>query len=381
MRIAAALAGALTVPAPANAPAITPSPGAPRVELHWIAAPGCPSSRAVTKQLHALLGATAQPTDTARAVGRLRKSLGTYRLHLEIESAGRREIRQLQAVDCTLLARAGVLVIAVTVDALKTEANTTRRPASPAPNDVAGPPVPTPPRPEPRAITPPPEPPPEPPPDGPAHAPSPHAPRVPADDTAAVVDRPEPASGSSSATSTPNSARPWAHGVTVGVGAGGATGMVPGLTAGLEGRLEWRIGPVLLTAAGYHWLARPRRLEPEVGIESALSGGHLGAGVVLGSARLEVPLSAGVELAAMHGRGVGAQVQPNEARDLWVGLAIGTALRGWLSPRFALYAHLTGTLSIRRPAMQLSFDGEARETFRLPPVGARLVVGPLFRIF
>lgn len=380
MRIAAALVGALIVPAPANALTTTPSTDAPRVELRWTSVAGCPSSRAVADQLQALLGTTAQPTGTARARGRLRDSIDAYVLHLEVEVADRREIREIQAADCTLLTRAGVLVIAVTVDALQTEASTNRRPpASPALDDVPGPPIQIPRPPEPRPIPPPPERSTQ----GRAASSSPPAPRTPAElvDTASTDDRSIPASASWAAAPAPDSARRWTHGVTVGVGAGGATGMVPGLTAGFEGQLGWRIGPLLLTAAGYHWLARPLPLAPQIGIESALSGGHLGVGAVLGPARLEVPLSVGVDLAAMHGRGVGAQVQPNEARDLWVGLAIGTGLWGWLSPRLALYAQIAGTLSIRRPAMQLSFDGEAREAFRLPPVGARLVVGPLFRIF
>lgn len=343
MMLASALLGGLVSTAGLM---MAPAPGDPQMELRWTSIPGCPDHATIARQLDALLGST-ERARSVRAVGTLHHTVEAYALHLEIEAYGRRESRRLHAADCALLSRAGVLVIAVTVDALTTDAHIdTRRPP-----DLVDVPEPPPAVPEPAA-------------------PSPAARSTP------TPSRPD--------LSPPARARPrrrWTQGLTLGAGAGVATGMVPGVTGGLEGQLGWRVGPVRLDAAGYHWFSRSTLLQPEAGIEGALSGGRLRVCVALVEGRVEVPLCAGADLAAMHGGGVGSRVQSNDVRDLWVAVAGGTGVVGWLRPRIALSARLEGTLGLRRPAMFLGVDGAVREAFRMPPVGARLVVGPLFRVF
>jgi hypothetical protein len=157
--------------------------------------------------------------------------------------------------------------------------------------------------------------------------------------------------------------------------------MTPGIAGGLEGELAWRLGPVRLAAAGFHWFPRSTELQPQAGIQAALSGGSLRGCLAFARTRLEVPLCAGLDLAAMHGGGIGSSVQPRPVSALWVGLAAGAGVTVWVVERFALQARAEGVLGVWRPAMFLEVDGEPREVFRMPPVGVRLLVGPLVRLW
>ena len=77
----------------------------------------------------------------------------------------------------------------------------------------------------------------------------------------------------------------------------------------------------------------------------------------------------------------GSAVRRRAVADLWVGVAAGTGIAFWATRRFALQARVEGVLGARRPAMFLVIDGEPREAFRMLPVGARLLVGPLVRLW
>jgi hypothetical protein len=145
--------------------------------------------------------------------------------------------------------------------------------------------------------------------------------------------------------------------------------------------LGWRRGSLRLALAGFHWFSRSIDLQPQVGIEAALSGGSLRGCLAFERARLEVPLCAALDLAAMHGGGTGSAVRRRAATDLWVGVAMGTGLSFWVTRRLALQARLEGVLGARRAAMFLVEDGEPREVFRMPPVGVRLFAGPVVRLW
>lgn len=332
---------------------IEPAPGEPApVELRWQAVPGCPDRAAVEQALGALVRADSY-AGGAQVSGRLEGELGSYALHLEIALASQREVRELRAHDCTLLARAGVLVAAVTLDALATVASVAAMTERPAALDRALD-VPLPPDP----------------------ATAPERPRArPRPDVARL----EPVTEARPGPTDARTARP--RSATLGASAGASVGMTPGLAGGLEAELAWRLGSVRLAVSGFHWFSRSTELRPEVGIEAALSGAALRACVVFGRTRLEAPMCFGPALAAMHGGGEGAAVQRRDAAALYVGLAAGAGLAVWVAPRFALQARVEGVLGLRRPAMALRLELEPREAFRMPPVGVQLWVGPLVRVW
>lgn len=321
------------------------------VPLRWESVAGCPEAAAIERELGALVGEGSR-TDAAEVSGRLRVDRGAYVLHLEVARAGRSEARELRAHDCSVLARAGVLVAAVTLDALGTAAAVDAIAAA-----------------------------------EPAHVPEPAV--VPA--RAGLEGEPAPgregsrpgeAAPSPTSQSTPGRRPPPRRGgVTLAASAGVSQGMTPGVAGGIEGELRWRRGPVRLAVAGFHWFSRATELQPEVGVEAALSGGSLRGCVAFERARLEVPLCTGLDLAAMHGGGSGSRVVRRDVVDLWLGVFGGAGLVLWPTRRLALQARVEGVLAARRAAMFLVIDDAPRDVFRMAPVGLRLWVGPLVRLW
>ncbi len=337
------------------------------LELRWATAPGCPHATVLRDQLDDLLAVSAPGRSSASASGRLEAEGDGYVLHLEVSASGGHEDRRLRAKDCSVLTTAGALVIAVTVDALATETAVEQQRRS-----LAEPAVP----------------------DGPV---VPAEPAAPAGDTrlipgagvppAPIPARAEPVEPSSSTESlepprrtSPRTPR-WKRGGTLGASGAVAMGLTPGITGGFEVGIGWRIGPVRWVAAGYHWLSRSTELRSEVGVRSALSGASIRSCLAFERARLEVPLCLGLDLAAMHGAGDGTSVRAQPVRDLWVGSSAGSGLVGWLTDRFALQARVDLVLGLRRPAMFLNIGGTPTEAFRMSPVAARLLVGPVVRLW
>ncbi|MCX4243544.1 hypothetical protein [Paraliomyxa miuraensis] len=331
------------------------SPGEPPgVELQWETVPGCPEQVVVEQELLELLDASPS-RDVVQVRGRLTGERGAHRLRLEVVVADRREARTLVAGDCMALSRAGVLVVAVTVDALTT-AWRVENAAEPR---------------EAQPVVPPPSVPdlePRPPPERTALEPRPTVATEGAEPSAA--DRVE-------GSTLPR----WPRGGTLSAGGGASIGLTPGLAGGLEGALTWRIGAARLSAAGFHWFSRTTELQPEAGVEAALFGGSLRGCLAFERARWEAPLCTSVELAAMHGGGTGTAVRRREVLALWVGGSVGLGLDLALSARFGLWARVDAVLSMRRPAMFLVVEGQPREAFRISPVGARLFIGPCVRLW
>ncbi|MEM7155983.1 MAG: hypothetical protein AAF799_24235 [Myxococcota bacterium] len=325
------------------------------VELRWETVPSCPSRQRVREELGALLGPAA-PAE-ARAHGTLRGREGAYALQLEIEVGERREQRQLEAADCTLLTRAGVLVIAVTVDALAVRA-TLEPPPVQAPKGLVRP-TPT----EPTTTD-------------QAEVPAAFA-APPAEDSA-----PEPRSAAAAplGPAPTNDAKPPTHG-TLGASAGLAWGLNPALAAGVSGEFGLERGPLQLLVAGYHWFSRSTPQSAQTGVEAALSGGLLRGCFVWSRARFRFPLCGGIDLAAMHGGGVGTAVRRLDVVDLWAAVSAGAGLRVSVSPRFALMARVETSFALRRPAMALLDAETSTTTFRMPEVGVRLTTGPIFRLW
>ncbi len=313
------------------------------VRWHWEPAEGCPDETTVVAHGQALLDprATDEPVD---AFGHITGGPGAYALDLRVEVGTRRERRRLQASDCELLTRAGVLVVAITVDALAT-ANAVATADMPAPTlpSVEAPP-----------------------PELPSAPPQPVSPVPPTD----AIARPQPRSSPEARTTA----------LRLGLGAGLGWGLAPSGTPGLEGIIGVELGRLRLEAAGYHWFAQPAPLSADTGTESAVSGGWLHGCIAWSWTAVGIPLCAGVDLAAMHGRGIGSRVQSQDVRDLWVAVSAGPGLELRLTRRFAVNARLEPFFAVRRPAMFLVVDGQPQETFRMPTFGLRVMVGPFFRL-
>jgi hypothetical protein len=337
-------------------PGSTPPASGDQVAVAWSAPADCPDRDAVADQIAALLG-PGTGSAIASVEGRLDGQPGDYGLSLAIERDGQRETRELRAPDCTLLSRAGALIVAVTIDALATAEHLDGLAAT----EAAFVPVPA--------------------------APQDPVTREPAaseDDAALDLELPAddpPSRGDLDRTQpeTPRPRTPWIQSVTLGVAAGLGLGFTPGPTAVIEGQLGWRYGPVRITAGGFHSFRQTIEIERDFGTRSALSGGWLRGCYAWTWRFVDIPLCGGVDVALMHGRGVGTPVQPNDVRDLWAALAAGPGLEVWPTPWFAIAARVEGLVAMRRPAMFLLVAGDSRETYRMPTAALRVMLGPLFR--
>lgn len=346
--LALALAPTHAVPSP---------PASDEVAITWTSVEGCPGRDVVTGELTSFLAERGFVGDgSASAVGSIAADDDGYVLRLDVRVAGRNERRTLQATDCDLLARAGALVIAVAVDALAATIAIERR------SEDGG-----------HAQQP------------PAQVPEPEA-AAEADDEPQLELGPDvpPASSATPVLQTeapPRRSTPWPLALTLGAHGGLGGGLVPGLGGGIEGELGLRLGPLRVEAAGYHWFARTHELEPDAGVRVAVSGAWLRGGYAWSLGRVEIPLSAGVDLAAMHGAGTGARVDAIAVRALWVAATAGPGVTVWLGRRFALTARVDAILAARQPAMFLGLAGSPTVAYRMPDAGFRLMLGGRVRFW
>ncbi len=329
--------------------------------LTWSAPAGCPPAAEVERALERVLQGT---SERARAEIGMRAEARVsgddddddYRVALTMQTRDGVSERQLRADQCRALADAVVLVIAMAVD-----------PSAALPSsgldqggDEAGgdaPEVPEPARAPSPARAEPSEP--------AARAPSP---RVDAGRSTSRVS--EDARGEPAEPPT----RAWgqlAPAMNMMVGTGGLPGVGVGVALGLDylGR-RWRLG-----ARGVYWLQRRRALD-ELGLDGASMGLALGAARlrgcgVLGSARLEVPLCAGLELGGMRGAGGGLPV--NEVfTGLWTAIVASPGLRVRLTPALGLALQTELGLALTRPAFTVAPRGRV---YRAPRTSLALALG------
>lgn len=330
-----AIAGAPQVP---EAPAPSPT-----LDVSWQAPAQCPDRAEVTERVARHL-ATSQQVGAARVRGRVESVSSGYALSLEVEVDGRTEASRMEASECELVTRAGVLVTAVAVDALATASELSSAPVVPAP--IAAPT------------------------DVELELPN---------DAASVPPRSQPSRAPTRSLSPPR-ARPTSR-LELSASGGVGVGLVPAVTGGLELEGGWGMGALKIEAGAYHWFARLSEVEPGASIRAALTGGWMhGCGAWRGRV-VEVPICGGVDLAASHGRGTGSRVDPQDASDVWVALTAGIGLRWWIRTRFALVARADVLASLRQPGMYLTIDGARQEAFRMPPTGFRLLVGGRIRVW
>jgi hypothetical protein len=296
------------------------SPAAEAVVLTWEAPAGCPEAAAVRRAIAGYLGGgpTAEAGASVRAVARVTRGGGRYRLALETQTASGVTVREATSEDCAVLVDATAVIVAIAVD----------------PSTVLGrgdaAPKPVEPEPEPSEPSEPVEPiEPELEPSEPAVDPEPTPLETVVEDGA-----PEP---------TPSEPR-----VRFGVRVSGGLdfGVLPGLAGGLRlaaavfggrsgvGRRFGRAWRAELR--GDFWFPRTASVQEGIGGRVSLwSLGGRGCWVP-GVARvgLEFPLCAGLESGAMHGEPVGARVaSPTPSNRFWLA-ADGSAGLAWAPRRF-----------------------------------------------
>jgi hypothetical protein len=282
------------------------------VQLHWEAPVGCPDADAVMRQIDRFV--PVEQRDGAaplRAEGRLHSERDGFRLHLVVRGDAGYMERTLEGDDCTVLASAAALVVAVMVEpaTVLEEVESTAA--------------------EPQAVT-----------------------LAPPSD-----ERPE--------RSAPPTSRPGgfvaARGLFSWGGAPGAGGAVA-LGGGIR-FARWRIVlEALIDLPRHAWL------------EDADAGARIGLGTAAlrgchtpGGERVEVPLCAGFEAGAMWARGFGL-AEPRNAVVPWGAFALGTGLAVIVHRRVAVRMDVEGVVPMRRPRFVIEDRGAV---YRPAPIGAR----------
>lgn len=322
------------------------SPAAEAVALTWEAPAGCPDGAAVRRALAGYLGEAprAEAGAAVKAVARVTRSVGAYRLVLRMETASGIDERETTAADCALLVDATAVIVAVAVDPATVlgRGDAAPQPVAPEPEPEPEPPEPTEPEPIEPAVEP-----------------------APAPVVEPIVDAatPEPA---------PTPERRARFGVRVSGGVD--VGVLPGLAGGLRvagsafGRL-WRA-----ELRGDYWFPRTATVAEGIGGRVSLFGVGGRGCVVPGVARvaLEFPLCAGLESGAMRGDPVGDRVaSPTTSRRFWLA-ADGSAGVAWAPRRFLAFV-LQAELVV--PLVRAGFRVGEREVHRADPVAGRGLLG------
>jgi hypothetical protein len=198
------------------------------------------------------------------------------------------------------------------------------------------------------------------------------APRDGTTDRAAAADRPATGPG----------ARKLQVGLRLGAGLG-FTALLPGLHAaldlglGLEGRL-WRVELAGLFVPPVRGVAAS---DPGIGGVFRLGAGELRGCAMPGprTVPLVFPLCVGLQVGAMHGSGQGSGLQEKQtARALWVATRIGPALR-WRprDGRVGLWLGLDAIVALTRPEFVTAGGVRVHEA---APVGGQASVGLEIRL-
>lgn len=353
------LAAAMALGPAASAPPRPSVPTAEPVELSWHAPPSCPSVQQA-RQWIAQLTPSARPTPIRpRARVTLSRTAHGYGSRIAIETEGRRDTRQLDADDCTLLARATTVVIAVSLDPLAAALGPMRR-ARPDDDPATGDP------PSAGSTTPP-----RPVPDPPRRARPGDAPPEPRSRS----DAP-PSSGSGEPSPEDAASRPPPRleaGARLGAAVG--AGLLPSVGAGLTLAPFLGVDRVHVRATVQYWARRRIDFDPrrDATAQLRMVTGGLRICPRLGRGPLRVPLCAGVDAGAVLGRGTGdALIDPRSARAPWVGAVLQPGLEWSITPSLSLWLALEGVVSLYRPAFAV--EGAAR-AWTAGPGGLRGLVG------
>jgi hypothetical protein len=332
------------------------SPAADAVSLTWEAPDGCPDVEAVRRALVGYLGTgpSAEAGAAVRAVARVSRSGGEYRLVLRTQTASGTSVRETTAADCMVIVDATAVIVAIAVDPATVLGRGDAAPKPVEPSEPEPEPVPSEPEPEPVPSEPEPVDPDEP------------APFV-APETPAPEPEPQP-------------------GVRFGVRVGGGIdyGVLPGLAGGLRlagaafgelpgvGRLRrhaWRA-----ELRGDFWFPRTRIVEEGIGGRVSLwSVGARGCWVPqVERVGLEFPLCAGLESGAMRGEPVGDRVtNPSPTQRFWIA-ADGSAGLAWVPRRFIA---IVAQAELVVPLVRAGFRVGDSTVYRAGPPAVRGLVG------
>ncbi len=311
--------------------------------VQWETPPGCPERADVDRRLSELLGRVPDEQEFwARGVVHAGPP---WRVELDTSIDGRAGRRVLEGADCRAVTEAAVLILVVSIDPLgvleregevqsdvESEVGVlpsvveerSAEPTTPAPRSVIGP----------------------------AEEPSPSPPARPR-------------------------ARPWLH-----VGLGGEAGAVPGGTGGVRLGMSLERDTVFVQLEGSYWIDRLAvlREQPErTGARVGLGTVSLRGGVRLGSARVAVPLSLGLEAGGLRTRGDGL-VQARALTFPWVAGSIGTGVVFTVAPRFAVWGSAEAYLPMVRPRVLVGRADAQIELHTVAPVGARALAGISLRV-
>lgn len=164
----------------------------------------------------------------------------------------------------------------------------------------------------------------------------------------------------------------WALAATIGPG----LGVLPRVAAELRGSLSvlgrrWRV-----EASAMHWFLQPTTTTiAQPGVEVGVTGAGVRGCYVPGRGRIEIPLCAGAELAAMQGRGRGTNVLARATRSLWVATPFGPGVMWAVSSLVAFRLSAEAIVNLRRPGFDIIVGGERTELFRTPGIGGRASLG------
>jgi len=362
------------------------------LRLEWQAPAACPDGEAVRARVVDLVGADAASRAGLTAQAAVRSQAGGWAMTLVLVREGGQDRRTLADRDCSALAEAAALVIAVAIDPQAVAGGPVPEDSSPGDGDV----------PQDASLVPLP-------PGG--AAPGVGAPdrasgiaAVPGDSSQGDVpkdtldDRPvlegsardEPGPRDSTqeraAAADRPATGPGARKLQVGLrlGAGlGFTALLPGphaaleLGLGLEGRL-WRVELAGLFVPPVRGVATG---DPGIGGVFRLGAGELRGCAMPGprAVPLVFPLCVGLQIGAMHGSGQGSGLQEKQtARALWVATRIGPALR-WRprGGRVGLWLGLDAIVALTRPAFVTAGGARVHEAAR---VGGQASVGLEIRL-
>lgn len=302
----------------------------------WTAPEGCPTQDEVERQTEALL---LEPHDgVLEYSGRIEVTGAGYRLDLEIGSTS----RTIEAAECSRLATAAALIIAVEQDPVAVAAAVEPVVQRPTQLQERAPVE----RPEPRK--------------DPEIRPTP------------------PQELPSERVRAPGPERPGEVRGTVRAGLGVELGNVPRpgagfLVAGGVGGVRWRV-----ELGGTASLPRdvPVSGRPQFGARAALFAGHARGCWLPGRERFQVPVCGGLDVGGLWARGFGPGVEPSARTQLWLGAMASAGLNYWISGRFGLLVDAELDVALRQPAVMIV---GVDDVFRAGAVGARFVVGPILR--
>lgn len=337
-RVALAIACALG-PGP-----VVPAPEPKPTSIVWDAPPECPDVAHLRRTIehYAARGLDTSGALLQSAEGELVPKPGGYRLQLRMEVAGGGSVdRVLDDASCAVLAETAALMIAVTID----------------PSAATRPPPP-------KEPTPPPKPEPAPPKPKPAPVVEPRP------------TTPAPAPRECNAGPRRRDRRPC---VALEVRTGMQLGILPKLVgAGIGGDIAVTWARLRLELGASHWFRRPARIgaDRSAGGDLQLSVGSAGACARLGRRAFELPLCAGGELGAMHGRGVGID-SPRTERVLWAAAWAGPRALWIVHPRLVLLGGVDLVVPLARYRFEVAGLGVVH---RVGPVGGRFRLGLGVRI-